>query len=104
MGFEPFVSQALVIYYGLYSTVQLAVRNTRLSFLDTIFGFFQPFTIPTILIFCFNIYSSSSPAISPVASSLSEGSWLLYVLRRLPNWWETVLRYSSPVFVLLEGM
>ncbi len=79
-------------------------RNTRLRPLASFLQLFQPLAIPALLLLTLNLYSpsSSSPFNKLPTSYQSSTAW--QYIKQAPGWWETALRTSSPLFVLLEGL
>lgn len=62
--------------------------------------------IPSLLLITLNVYSSDPHS---AFKSLPTHQWALLssawgYVRQAPGWWESLLRTSSPVFVLLEGL
>ena len=128
------LSASLASYYLFLSTVRLLTRRTRLAWIGQTLAIFQFVVVPACLLVCFNVYSPPSATIFPprrseagrgglyaqlVGSSPLEygtGSDRLdalvraalhlffYLARRVPGWWHTLLRLSSPFFSLLEGV
>ncbi|KAM0752698.1 ICE2-domain-containing protein [Meredithblackwellia eburnea MCA 4105] len=94
------LSLLLSVTFAFQATVHLVTRNTRLRPLSRTLTILQPLLIPIILLITLNIYSGSHPPL-PTTSQLS---FVWSILRQLPGWWETALRTSSPLFVILEGM
>ncbi|KAK4047349.1 hypothetical protein OIO90_006208 [Microbotryomycetes sp. JL221] len=87
------------------ATVYLIVRNTRLRPISTLLSLLQPVIIPALLLLALNLYSneqdvSSSTTPSRLLISNTTWSWL----RQIPDWWEWILRTSSPMFTILEGI
>lgn len=62
----------------------------------------QPFVIPALLLLALNLYSSDTTSTRLVSSSKLASLWS--VLKQAPGWWEWLLRTSSPVFTILEGI
>ncbi|BGP19128.1 hypothetical protein JCM10213_005631 [Rhodosporidiobolus nylandii] len=114
------LSLLLTVSFGISATIHLLTRNTRLRPLSTAITWLQPFLIPVLLLITLNLYSSSpsasqtlrdkilhphfvgeqtpEPPSSPLAASL------LSFARAAPAYWEKVLRTSSPLFTILEGL
>lgn len=84
------------------ATLYLFVRNTSLRPLSTAISFMQPLVIPALLLLALNLYSSDSTSTRLVSSSKLASLW--GVLKEAPGWWEWLLRTSSPVFTILEGI
>ncbi|GAA6025499.1 hypothetical protein JCM10207_003382 [Rhodosporidiobolus poonsookiae] len=110
------LSLLLTFSFGFSATLHLLTRNTRLKPLSTALSWFQPILIPALLLLTLNLYSTSPSAsptlrdklLHPHASSSSPSSpltaHLVSFIRAAPQYWEKVLRTSSPVFTLLEGL
>ncbi|BGP57405.1 hypothetical protein JCM8202v2_005046 [Rhodotorula sphaerocarpa] len=113
------LSLLLTLALAASATLHLCVRNTRLRPVSTLLVAAQPLLIPALLLLTLNLYSSSSPD-TPIKHKLfttpapdetilgddRTGFWPLVVhyARRAPGAWERLLRASSPVFVILEGL
>lgn len=91
---------SLVFFWN--ATIYLLVRNTRLRPLSTVLGFLLPLVIPALLLLALNLYSSDSTSSRLV--NTSRLSTVLGILKAAPGWWEWVLRTSSPIFTILEGI
>ncbi|GAA5843377.1 hypothetical protein JCM9279_002082 [Rhodotorula babjevae] len=124
------LSLMLTVSFGISATLHLAVRNTKLRPVSTILSWLSPLLIPALLLLTLNLYSTSTAsavapslrdkvlhphfvasasAAHPSASPSSSSSSALYdtlvsFARAAPSAWETVLRKSSPVFTILEGL
>ncbi|KAL8277695.1 hypothetical protein RQP46_009968 [Phenoliferia psychrophenolica] len=92
------LSLLLSVIFAFQATIHLITRNTRLRPLARFFTILQPLLIPTILLLTLNLYSDSHSSFSP------KPNVYLAALRNAPRYWEIVLRTSSPLFVILEGM
>lgn len=92
------LSLLLSITFSITATSYLITRNTRLRPLSTFLALFQPLAIPALLLLALNLYSSDR------LLARSELSTFWYILKQAPGWWETILRTSSPVFTILEGL
>lgn len=90
------LSLLLSVIFAFQATIHLITRNTRLRPLARFFTLLQPLLIPSILLVTLNLYSDA-------AGPARLGSHLAF-LRQAPHYWEVVLRTSSPLFVILEGM
>ncbi|KAA1081084.1 hypothetical protein PGT21_029019 [Puccinia graminis f. sp. tritici] len=92
------LSASLALYYSALSTLYLIFRNTRFAFVSKVFGLLQNLVIPTFLLFWLNIYSpdESKNIGNPILAS--------NLIGRMLSLWEVVLTWSTPVFVLLEGI
>lgn len=97
------LSLSLSLFFAFYATFHLFTRNTRLQHLSTAVSFLQNFFIPALLLLTLNLYSSDR-ALSPRLPSSSQLSTIWNFVRQAPGWWEVVLRTSSPMFVILEGV
>ncbi|GAA5825841.1 hypothetical protein JCM11251_000022 [Rhodosporidiobolus azoricus] len=110
------LSLLLTVSFGISATLHLITRNTRLKPLSTTVAWLQPFLIPVLLLVTLNLYSTSPSAsqtlrdklLHPGGTSTSHHSPLLGTLislaRAAPSYWEKVLRNSSPLFTILEGL
>ena len=123
------LSLMLTVSFGISATLHLAVRNTKLRPLSTILSWLSPLLIPALLLLTLNLYSTSTasavhpslrdkvlhphllaaaasahPSTSPSSSSSTLYDSLVSFARAAPSAWETVLRKSSPVFTILEGL
>ncbi|GAA5903597.1 hypothetical protein JCM8208_003634 [Rhodotorula glutinis] len=121
------LSLMLTVSFGISATLHLAVRNTKLRPVSTILSWLSPLLIPALLLLTLNLYSTSTaanvaptlrdkvlhphlvasasahPSTAPSSSSTLYDS-LVSFARAAPSAWETVLRKSSPVFTILEGL
>lgn len=95
------LSLLLCSIFAFQATVYLLTRNTSLRPISAFLSFLQPLLIPAILLLTLNLYSSESRPTLPTSSQLA---FVWNFLRKAPRWWEVVLRTSSPLFVILEGM
>ncbi|ORY78032.1 ICE2-domain-containing protein [Leucosporidium creatinivorum] len=91
---------SLVFFWN--ATIYLLVRNTRLRPLSTVLSFLLPLVIPALLLLALNLYSSDSTSSRLVNTSRLSTVWS--ILKAAPGWWEWVLRTSSPIFTILEGI
>ncbi|GAA6039287.1 hypothetical protein JCM8097_003245 [Rhodosporidiobolus ruineniae] len=112
------LSLLLTVSFGCSATLHLITRNTRLKPLSTALSWLQPFLIPFLLLLTLNLYSTSPTAAPTLRDKLlhshshqtPEGpsaplvTSLLAFARAAPSYWETVLRRSSPLFTILEGL
>ncbi|GJN93524.1 hypothetical protein Rhopal_006581-T1 [Rhodotorula paludigena] len=119
------LSLLLTVSFGVSATLHLIVRNTKLKPLSTLFAWLTPLLIPALLLLTLNLYSTSPAASaslkdrilhathpspsspgtpSPSSPSSPLSATLLSLARSAPSAWERVLRTSSPVFVILEGL
>jgi hypothetical protein len=99
------LSLLLSLLFGFNATAYLIVRNTRLRPLSTVISSFViPFAIPALLLLSLNLYSTDRTSSTTRFPSSSQLSSLWSVVRQAPGWWEWVLRTSSPVFTILEGI
>ncbi|KWU42714.1 ICE2-domain-containing protein, partial [Rhodotorula sp. JG-1b] len=71
-----------------------------LSPVSTLVAWLQPLVIPALLLLTLNLYSATGEAPHPHPAP----AWLTYALAAAPSYWERLLRTSSPVFVILEGL
>ncbi|POW03269.1 hypothetical protein PSTT_11227 [Puccinia striiformis] len=91
------LSASLALYYSALSTLYLIFRNTRFAFVSKVFGLLQNLVIPTFLLIWLNIYSTDESKIgNPILGNNLVGPIL--------SFWEVFLTWSTPVFVLLEGI
>jgi len=91
------LSASLALYYAALSTLYLIFRNTRFAFMSKVFGLLQNLVIPTFLLFWLNIYSSDESKVgNPILG--------INLVGRILSLWEVILTWSTPVFVLLEGV
>lgn len=100
------LSLLLSVIFAFQATIHLLTRKTSFKILSTILSFLQPFLIPALLLLTLNLYSSNSstkPILSPITSSHYLTS-IWNFLSSTPLYWEVILRTSSPLFVILEGM
>ncbi|KAH9809704.1 ICE2-domain-containing protein [Melampsora americana] len=95
------LSACLAFYHSAHATVYLVTRNTRFAFTYKLFGISQNLFIPIFLLACFNLYSLDTPLLS---ESQTWFGWLASLLKRVPGWWQLILTWSTPIFVLLEGI
>ncbi|BGP50771.1 hypothetical protein JCM10450v2_006697 [Rhodotorula kratochvilovae] len=116
------LSLLLTVSFGASATLHLTVRNTKLRPLSTVLAWLSPLLIPALLLLTLNLYSNS-PSVSPSlrekilhphsssaapahpslpSSPLYES--LASFASAAPSAWERVLRTSSPVFTILEGL
>ncbi|GAA5973174.1 hypothetical protein JCM11641_006306 [Rhodosporidiobolus odoratus] len=116
------LSLLLTVAFGISATLHLITRNTFLRPLSTTISILQPLIIPVLLLLTLNLYSSSpssppslrdklfhphvraSTEQTPELPSSQLTASLLSVARSAPAYWEKVLRTSSPVFTILEGL
>jgi len=99
------LSLALATYFGATATLSLIARNTHFAFISTLFWLWSSATVPALLLLCLNLYHSNSSSLTGRSNSAVENSyWAYRILVRLPGWWEAILRWTSPVFVLCEGI
>ncbi|KPV73900.1 uncharacterized protein RHOBADRAFT_45191 [Rhodotorula graminis WP1] len=121
------LSLMLAVAFGISATLHLAVRNTKLRPVSTLLSWLSPLLIPALLLLTLNLYSTSTAnTVAPslrdkvlhphlvastataTAPSTANASTLydtlVSVARAAPSAWETVLRKSSPVFTILEGL
>jgi hypothetical protein len=123
------LSASLASYYFLLSSLRVCVHHTRFRWLGTFFATFQCLVVPACLLVVFNVYSPpsesyfaprlrSADAEALGARGLAEGLFgarlgelvarcmegVYWLARAVPPWWFTLLRLSSPVFSLLEGI
>lgn len=96
------LSLLMSIVFFWTATVYLLVRNTRLRPLSTVLSFLQPLVIPALLLLALNLYSADSTSSRIASKSRLAAVW--GVLKQAPGWWEWLLRTSSPVFTILEGI
>ncbi|KAG0660359.1 hypothetical protein C6P46_004659 [Rhodotorula mucilaginosa] len=100
------LSLLLTLSFACSATLHLCVRtNTRWRPLSTLVAWLQPLVIPALLLLTLNLYSTSSTGEATLAVSDEDRhpAWLDHV-RAAPSYWERLLRTSSPVFVILEGL
>lgn len=96
------LSLLLSTIFTIQATIHLLTRNTSFRIISTFFSFFQPFLIPALLLLTLNLYSSpSKPSLIPSSSKFIS---LWNFLSQTPSYWEFILKTSSPLFVILEGM
>ncbi|TNY18308.1 ICE2-domain-containing protein [Rhodotorula diobovata] len=118
------LSLMLTVSFAISATLHLVVRNTKLRPVSTLLAWLSPLLIPALLLLTLNLYSTPSPASASVAHSLRDkvlhphassppapsapslplSDSLVAVARAAPSAWERVLRHSSPVFTILEGL
>ncbi|GAA5864256.1 hypothetical protein JCM8547_001309 [Rhodosporidiobolus lusitaniae] len=123
------LSLLLTVSFGFSATLHLVTRNTRLRPLSKMISALQPFLIPVLLLLTLNLYSSSptasptlrerltqhhssssSSSTSPASSYLADLTStpffhsLVSLARAAPSYWEKILRTSSPLFTILEGL
>lgn len=94
------LSASLAVYYSAHSTAYLIFRNTRFVLVSKLYGLLQNLVIPSFLLIWLNIYSIDE---SDATGNLKLGSNHTSVARIL-SLWESILNWSTPVFVLLEGI
>ncbi|GAA5873608.1 hypothetical protein JCM3774_004989 [Rhodotorula dairenensis] len=98
------LSLLLTVALATSATLHLCVRNTHLRPLSTAVAASQPLVIPALLLLTLNLYSPPPPT-ALVNHHRQPSPWrLLESLRAAPARWERLLRTSSPVFVILEGL
>ncbi|MBW0523355.1 hypothetical protein O181_063070 [Austropuccinia psidii MF-1] len=91
------LSACLALYYSAYSTTYLVFRNTRFAFISQLFGIFQNLAIPILLLLWFNVYSTDGTVGGNVKLEPS-------LLGQILSFWQLILTWSTPIFVLLEGI
>ncbi|GAA98403.1 uncharacterized protein L969DRAFT_61585 [Mixia osmundae IAM 14324] len=91
------LSVSLAAFYGAQATFQLFVRNTRWAWTSRTLSLTQLIALPAILLLCLNLYSANTASVETLA-------WGYRLLARVPTWWERTLRWSSGLFVVLEGI
>lgn len=94
------LSLLLTLSFASSATLHLCVRsNTRWRPVSTLVAWLQPLVIPALLLLTLNLYSTTGEA-----QHHHHPAWLTYALAAAPAYWERLLRTSSPVFVILEGL
>lgn len=99
------LSLLLCVQSTIQATTHLLTRNTILRPLSTVLTFVQPFVVPALLLLALNLYSkeaSITQVLRGESTPVMNAVWK--VLIRAPHWWETILRTSSPLFTILEGL
>lgn len=92
------LSLLLTCSFGCSATLHLCLRtNTRWRPVSTLVAWLQPLVIPALLLLTLNLYASD-------ADERAAPPPRLRLLAAAPAYWERLLRTSSPVFVILEGL
>ncbi|KAK4684740.1 hypothetical protein P7C73_g5424, partial [Tremellales sp. Uapishka_1] len=95
------LSLIFTIHHSLYSTLRLFLKNTPLAPLISLLAFLSPFITPSLILLTL-YYHLHPPTASPPTSLLPSPAHLL--VNVLPYVYASILRWVSPLFILLEGI